>query len=270
MAPHVDLVLGEVRLIDLQENASLRASFLDVQAPWIAAGVRRWLGLVRTDGAWPVFVLAAWQSDAPTRLLGTVVGVWAPQPIGRFDDLLETECPDGLRGAARPQDGVWHFVAATVSPQAEGLNLGRRLVGAALDWMTLHAPNARARTLSPAVGLPGVAALLHGTDPIRDAVLHVANAQGQPALDILRLHLGAGATLEAILRESRRDEARSGHVTLRFAYDVDTASREAQKLRYKAWLERRARQIAAGSVTALQDGALWQVENAQDAEVTAA
>ena len=264
-----DLRIAEIPLTTLRTDGQLWQAFYAVQAPWIAAGVTRWLELVRADGPWPALVVAAWRPEQPTQLLGTIVGMWAPVPVTRFDDLLEKRCPDGRIGAERPTDGVWHFIAATVGPGAEGLNLGRRLVGAALAWMAVHAPQARARTLSPAVGLPRLLGLLGDTHAVRESVLHIANAKGQPALEILRLHLGAGATLDAILTRSRRDEARSGCVTLRFAYAVDPAAREAQKARYDAWLERRTAQIATGSARALADPALWQVANAGDADVAA-
>ena len=265
-----NLRIAEIPLTTLRTDGPLWQAFCTVQAPWIAAGVTRWLELVRADGPWPALVVAAWRTERPTQLLGTIVGIWAPAPVTRFDDLLEKRCPDGLFGADRPTDGVWHFIAATVAPDGEGLNLGRRLVGAALAWMAVHAPQARARTLSPAVGLPRLLGLVGDTHGVREAVLHVANAKGQPALEILRLHLGAGATLDAILTESRRDEVRSGCVTLRFAYAVDPAVREAQKVRYNAWLERRAAQIAIGSAPALADPALWHVADAGDADVAAA
>jgi hypothetical protein len=83
----------------------------------------------------------------------------------------------------------------------------------------------------------------------------------------LRLHLGAGATLDAILPDSRRDEVRSGRVTLRFAYSTDPDAREAQKQRYKAWIARRAAAVAAGAAQRLTDGPLWRVADARDDEV---
>ena len=260
------LRLDELALATLRGDPQLWQAFCAVQAPWLAAGVARWLELVRPDGAWPAFVLAAWRPDQPTTLLGTIVGIWAPAPVARFDDLLEQRCPGGLVGADRPAGGVWHFIAATVCPEAEGLNLGRQLVGAALAWLPVHAPGARARTLSPAVGLPRLRGLL-ATGSLRDAVLRIANAKGQPALEILRLHLGAGATLDAILADSRRDEARSGGVTLRFAYALDEATRATQKAKYQAWLAGRAAQIAQGVAAPLADPALWLVADADDAAV---
>ena len=240
------LTLDEVPLTALRTGA-LWASFLHVQAPWIAAGVTRWLDLVRSDGPWPVFVVAAQRPEQPETLLGTIVGVWAPAPVSRFDDLLDNVAPRGLRGADRPSDGVWHFIAATVDPAAEGMNLGRQLVGAALTWMeTNTGPDALARTLSPAVGLPELAAWVADMpDPIHAAIYGLANAKGQPALEILRLHLGAGARLDAVLRESRGDEVRSGRVTLRFAYDRAADHRQAQADAYRAWI---AGRVLAGGV----------------------
>ena len=267
--PEDDLILDEIALATLRSNPALWQAFLTVQAPWIDAGVVRWLDLVHADGPWPVFVVAAWQPERPMELLGTGVGVWAAAPITRFDDLLEQRCPQGHGGADRPPGGVWHFIAATVAPAGQHLNLGRRLVGAALAWLTAHVSGAEARTLSPAVGLPRLLALLEDPQGTREAVLHVANSKGQPALDILRLHLGAGATLEAILLNSRRDEARSQQVTLRFAYATDVAAREAQKARYHAWLARRAEQVAGGAARPLADPALWQVAEAGDVDVAA-
>jgi GNAT superfamily N-acetyltransferase len=263
-----DLQFNEIPLTELRQNPQLWQAFLAVQAPWIAAGVTRWLDRVRPDGPWPVLVVAATRPEAPQQLLGTIVGVWAQEPVQRFDDLLETRCPQGFVGVDRPDGGVWHFIAATVAPDAAGLNLGRRLVGAALDWLKLHAPHAQARTLSPAVGLPHLTQLLGEPHAVRDAVLHLANDKGQPALEILRLHLGAGATLDAMLLDSRQDEVRSGRVTLRFAYATDGAMRAAQKLRYEAWLNQRAAQIAAGNAQKLAMD-LWLVQDAGDANIAA-
>ena len=263
-----EVVLGEVTLEALRTQPALWQAFLDVQAPWIDAGVSRWLDLVQPNAPWPVFVIAAWSPEAPGSLLGTTLGVWAETPIARFDDLLEHACPQGFHGASRPVGGVWHFIAATASPHAAGLNLGRRLVGAALDWMQTCAPEARARTLSPAVGLPHLLTLLNDVDAVHEAVFHVANAKGQPALEILRLHLGAGAKLEAVLANSRRDEERSAHVTLRFAYPIEAAERDAQKQRYLTWMERRAAQIAAGTAKPLADPTLWQVADSGDSDVS--
>ncbi len=268
MTAQEEIALDELPLADLRRQPELWQSFLAVQTPWIEAGVTRWLDLVRPDGPWPALVMGAQRPGQTQRLLGTIVGIWAPTAVQRFDDLLEGRCPDGRVGNDRPDGGVWHFIAATVGPDGEGLNLGRRLVGAALDWLVAHTPHAQARTLSPAVGLPRLVTLLPAQDAVREAVLHLANAKGQPALEILRLHLGAGATLDAILGDSRRDEVRSGQVTLRFAYATDPAAREAQKARYQAWLARRAEQIAAGSARRL--GEAWQVADAADADVTAA
>ena len=269
-----DLVFNEITLAELRDNPTLWQAFLAVQAPWQAAGVTRWLDLLAPPrptqrAPWPVMVLAARRRDAAAELLGTIVGVWAATPVNRFDDLLEQRCPQGFAGTDRPDGGVWHFIAATVAPQAAGLNLGRRLVGAALDWVAAHGHLAQARTLSPAVGLPHLLALLGDEAAVREAVLHVANDQGQPALEILRLHLGAGATLDAILLESRCDEVRSGRVTLRFAYALDAAARAAQRRRYDAWLARRRGQIVAGSARALDAGKLWRVVDASDADVAA-
>lgn len=260
-----DLILDEIPLTTLRE-AGLWAEFLHVQAPWIEAGVSRWLDLLRTEGPWPVFVVAAWEQGAPDHLLGTIVGVWAPAPVTRFDVLLETAEPGGRRGANRPTGGVWHFVAATVGPDAAGRNLGRLLVGGALHWMDTHASNdALARTLSPAVGLPGLLEVVQSPPiPLHTAVLQLANAKGYPALEILRLHLGAGARLEAVLPNSRRDEVRSGRVTLRFAYDRDPDARRAQALRYQAWVERRAAAVATG----IKHGDLWEVGDCGDADVS--
>ena len=267
MTAHDEIALEELPLAELRGQPALWQSFLTVQTPWIEAGVTRWLDLVRPEGPWPAFVMGARRPGQPQQLLGTIVGIWAPTAVARFDDLLEGRCPTGHGGSDRPDGGVWHFIAATVGPDGEGLNLGRRLVGAALDWLVAHTPHAQARTLSPAVGLPRLLTLLPEPDAVREAVLHVANAKGQPELEILRLHLGAGATLDAILEESRQDEVRSGRVTLRFAYATDPAAREAQKTRYQAWLARRAAQIAAGVARPL--GEAWLVADAADADVAA-
>lgn len=263
----MEIVLGEIQLTELRARPELWQAFLAVQAPWLQAGVTRWLDLVRAEGPWPAFVIAARRPERPEHLLGTIVGIWAQTPVERFDDLLEKRCPLGYVGADRPSDGVWHFIAATAAPDAEGLGLGRKLVGAALEWLDHFAPQAQARTLSPAVGLPALLAALGDPRAIPEAVMHLANAEGQPALEILRLHLGAGATLDAILPASRRDEVRSAGVTLRFAYARDPTALAAQKLRYRAWLARRAAAIAAGEGRPVADSGRWQVDDLADADV---
>lgn len=246
---------GEVALDRLRGDPALWLDFLAVQQPWIDAGVTRWLDLVRADGPWPCFVVAAWRPEQPDHLLGTVIGIWAAQPVSRFDDLLEHACPGGWRGVDRPAGGVWHFIAATAGKDADGLGLGRQLVGFALAWMDQFAPDALARTLSPAVGLPELLALTGGD--VARAVHGLVTQGGQPALPILRLHLGAGATLDAILEDSRRDEVRSGRVTLRFAYDRDANRRAAQRQQYREQVATRADTIAAGGLSRVSDADYW-------------
>jgi hypothetical protein len=245
-----------------------------VQRPWQERGVSAWVDLVRPDGPWPVVVFGA--SAAAVPLLGTLVAVWAPAPLDRFDDLYDAVCPGGHRGGDRPRGGVWHFIAVTRRAQARGLRVGRRLVAAALAWVACHDPGAGARTLSPAVGLPelvrATASRLGGASVGPDVALRRASdGAGRPFLPILRLHLGAGAWLERVLIASRRGDADSGGVTLRFAYSLDPVAREARADAYRDWVGDRQRAIAAGRaarVTAV-DG-LWLVGECRDERVMAA
>ena len=264
MATAAEIAFAEVSLRELRASTALWQQFLEVQAPWRDAGVVRWFELLRPEGPHPALLIAARRPAAPGLWLGTIVGIWQALPVDRFDDLLAEVPGHAPQGELRPSTGVWHFIAATVRPEADGLHLGRKLVAAALAWLDANAPEAAARTLSPAVGLPGLCRELGPGATLADAVLGLANARGQPALEIVRLHLGAGATLEAILPESRRDERRSGGVTLRFAYDRDPAQREAQRARYAEWLVARAADIAAGRAQSVGDAGLWRVATMAD------
>lgn len=264
------LLFREFSLQELREPQTWQ-QFLHIQQPWIEAGVTRWLQLLSPLPSekplnHPVFVLGAALQTQPDRLLGTLVGTWQEAPIARFDDLLEKPLEHPHLATDRPLDGVWHFIAVTVAHEAEGQHLGRALVGAGLAWLDHNAPHARARTLSPAVGLPKLMELVENLpNPQREAILHLADDQGRPLLEILRLHLGAGATLEAILPDSRRDEVRSGRVTLRFAYEREPDKREQQKLAYHAWIERRKILIQQGNARKVADH--WLLPDCHDAQI---
>lgn len=246
------IVYAELPLDRVGPAGDLRPAFLRVQQPWVDDGIARWLDLVAPAGGWPVTVLAAWTDDAPDRLLATLVGVWAPAPIDRFDDLLEGRAVPAHSGTDRPSGGVWHFIAVTTAPEAKDLSLSRPLLAEGLAWVTRVSPTALARTLSPAVGLPALAERLQDGDfrTRAQAVLRrLSDVRGRPALPILSLHPGAGATLEKVLWDSRADEIRSGRVTLRFAYPLDPQEREANRQRFQAWVARRAEAVQRGEAT---------------------
>ena len=263
--------IDEIPLERLRPSGDLRREFERVQAPWLRAGIGRWLDLLRPDADWPVVALAAHAGD-PAAMLGTVFGVWAPEPLQRFDDLLEGRCATGDKGADRPAGGAWHFIAATTAPGGRGMGLGRGLLGGAAQWVEAQARGAQIRTLSPVVGLPELAGC--GPDDAdwqlaaTDALRRLATADGKPALLILTLHLGAGATLDAILFNSRADEQRSGRVSLRFAYGWGADNRAAQAQRYDRWLADRRRCIADGLATPVPgtDKLLW-LPDCDDARV---
>lgn len=277
-----EIRICEVPLQDFDKDETSYQAFLEIHRSWASAGVTRWFSLLRADGDWPIFVLAAKEEGRPNGpWLGSIVGVWSSRPIDRFDDLLEMR--SGLMGAARPKGGAWHLIAATVSPKAQGMDLGRRLVGAALDWIKQLSSDARAFTLSPADGLPGLveqiqvfwegsaagasmSAMEPGFVSMVPYVIHsVCRGDGMPALPILRLHLGAGASLDRVLFHSRADEIRGGGVNFRFAYSLDASVRLARKEHYLRWCEARAQAIRDGDAHRIgnKDG-LWWVVGFQD------
>jgi hypothetical protein len=240
-----------IPLSDLVQGAPLGEAFDALHQPdWFGHGIYRWRDLVRPDGSWPIVVLG--DLPEPGRLLGTIVGTWAPAPIARFDDLLETACDGGWRAPGRPSGGSWHFFALTVAESARGAGLQQQLVAAALDWVVRHTPGAGVRTLSPAQGLPGLVGLVPARfapspdERAEAAIVGLCDARGRSALPILRLHPVNGADLEAVLHRSRRDEARSGQVTLRFSYALNEGDRARQRSRHDAFVAARAAAIAAG------------------------
>lgn len=253
---------------ELQRGGRLHEAFRDLhQQDWIGEGIARWLALLEPDSRWPLVVLGATDADPQrTFLHGTIVGVWATEPIARFDDLLEL--PGTLHRDARPTGGYWHFIAVTTHPDSRDLRLGRPLLQAALAFAT-EAGAEGARTLSPAVRAAELVQLLGWQSlpvPVRLARLlrRVADNNGKPVLPILQLHPASGATLEALLWPSRRDEVRSDGATLRFSYPLDSAIRERHAARYRTWLTERASLVSRGRATALPGG-LWLLPEHDDA-----
>lgn len=260
--------INELALGRLEPGGDLRPSFEALhRQDWLDQGIGRWLRLIGPRAAWPVVVLGA---EVEGGLLGTIVGVWAPQPVERFDDLLEARCPGGLVGADRPAGGSWHFIAVTTDPRQRHLALGRPLLAAALGWVQRQ-PGAEMRTLSPAVGLQEALARLGSDRDDRAAVLRIilrlARTDGAAHLAILGLHPAQGAQLEQVLWRSRADELRSAQVTLRFRYVLDDAARAAQQQAYRDWLERRRQCIAAGGAAAAALPERWWLPDCGDAAI---
>jgi hypothetical protein len=247
---------------DLAKAGRLHAAFCDLHhADWLQAGIVRWLALLEPQSSWPLVVLGVELADQlqPT-LAGTIVGVWAPTPVDRFDDLLETTCQGTLGRDSRPTGGFWHFIAVTTHPQHRELRLGRPLLDAALAFVA-NLEGSGARTLSPAVRAHDLAVALGWLDlpvPQRMARLlrRVTDTQGRPMLPILQLHPASGAVVEAVLWQSRRDEIRSDGVTLRFAYPLEADLRARNKQCYQEWLHIRQQAVQAGRTTPLRDGLL--------------
>ena len=264
------LEISEIRLERLAPQGDLRGALEAIhRVDWLDQGIRRWLSLLDPLGPWPVMVLGGHGEGG---LAGTIVGVWAQQPIERFDDLLESACPQQWRGADRPDGGFWHFIAVTTDPQQRQLALGRPLLGAALQWVKQRS-GAQMRTLSPAVGLADALKMLPNSGEFRPAARRVlqslARCDGAGHLPILGLHPAAGATLEKVLWDSRSDEKRSCGVTLRFAYPLDDGERLAQQQVYRQWLARRAETIAQGTATPAELPDRWWVPDCGDRLVIA-
>ena len=232
----------EVALSEIAPDGAARSAFLELHAPWTGRGLTRWLSLLAPDARRPVLVVGAYD-EGDGALLGAVIGVWDEAPCERFDDLFE-----GLPGARhaptdRPADGAWHLISVTTTESAEvrNLGLGRTLLGNILAILGATG-HTRVCTMSPALGLPELAAVWpYGVD---DAVLHAARADARPALQVMRLHLGGGATLDRVLHDSRRDDRASGGINLRFCYSTSPAERLAQKQRWQRWIAARAADLA--------------------------
>jgi hypothetical protein len=249
-------------LADLAKAGRLHAAFCDLhRADWLQAGIVRWLTLLEPHSSWPLVVLGTELPDQTTpTLAGTIVGIWAPTPMERFDDLLERRCPGEPGRDSRPAGGYWHFIAVTTHPKHRELRLGRPLLDAALAFVTRQ-PGSSARTLSPAIRAHDLALALGWHDmpvPQRMARLlrRVTDPDGRPVLPILQLHPASGAVVEAVLWQSRRDEVRSDHVTLRFAYPLDPDVRANNQQNYQQWLKIRQQAVQAGQATPLSDGLL--------------
>lgn len=261
-------VISEISLERLTVQGDLRSAFESIhRADWLDQGISRWLTLLDPRGPWPIAVLGA---CADVGLAGTIVGVWAPYPIDRFDDLLEASCPQACRGSDRPIGGYWHFIAVTTDPQQRHLALGRPLLAAALTWVRQQR-GAQMRTLSPAVGLAAAVESLGMAGDLRSDALRIlrslARSDGSGHLPILGLHPASGATLEKVLWNSRRDEQRSLGVTLRFAYPMDELARQAQQVVYRQWLAERAEAIAVGRALPAALPERWWVPDCRDERV---
>ncbi len=272
--PRPEVAVAELDLAALAAEGPLRRRFLAIHGPdWIDLGIARWVDLLQPAGGWPVRVLGAFaltggreQVDpAPSALIGAIIGVHGPEPIDRFDDLLECRSPNGARALDRPAGGRWHFIALSVASEARDGGAAQALLAASLQWVASQ-PGASACTLSPALGLRHAlqamnlgaeawaagcsrAALDADTAPFQSAVWRVlrqlGDAEGRPALPIFALHPKGGAWLEQVLFASRRDEHRSANVTLRFRYDLEPAARAAHRAAYAAWCARRAQRASA-------------------------
>lgn len=264
----VPIKIEEIALERLGQGGALRGAFEALhRQDWLDHGIHRWLRLVEPAGPWPLVVLAAEHGGA---LAGTIVGVWAQQPIERFDDLLETACPQGFLAGDRPAGGSWHFIAVTTDPALRQLALGRPLLAAALAWVKQQ-PHAEMRTLSPAVGLQDALDRLGANGDVRAQVRRIvarlAKADGAAHLAILGLHPAQGAQLEKFLWSSRADEKRSAQVTLRFKYRLDDAERAAQQQVYRQWLARRGACIAQGLAQAAEIADRWWLPDCGDHEI---
>ena len=260
--------IAEIALSRLSAQGELRAELESIhRLDWLDQGISRWLKLLDPQGPWPVVVLGA---RTPVGLAGTIVGVWAPQPIDRFDDLLESACPQPHHGSDRPAGGYWHFIAVTTDPRQRELALGRPLLAAALAFVRQQ-PMAQMRTLSPAVGLAEALRTLELPGDLRDNCLRVlrslARVDGGGHLPILGLHPASGATLEKVLWNSRFDEKRSLGITLRFTYDLSPSALESQKAAYRQWLAGRSAAIADGRALPAPLAQRWWVPDCGDLRI---
>jgi len=255
--------MREVELVEIRPDGPIRSDFLELHAPWIDRGLTRWLSLLDPGGRRPVVVVGAF-AESGLALLGAVIGVWSQRPCERFDELLEApNGADTMRGVTdRPLGGAWHLISVTTTDAIEVRNTGlaRRLVGDIL--MLLGATgHAFVRTLSPALGLPELNAIWpFGTD---DAVMHAARSDGRPVLQVMRLHLGGGATLERVLHASRGDDQASGGISLRFRYATRSAERLLQKQRWRSWIDARASRLTR-IVDEHEGGPLYRADPSHD------
>jgi len=222
----------EIRAEELVPGQPLREAFLALHDVWIGRGLVRWLALLRPDAPLPALIVGAFDRG---RLDGVVLGIWSSEPCPRFDALFDITIGPGL--TARPASGAWHLVSVTTAPSAAAHGLGRHLLARVLSMLAATG-HAEARTLSPALDLPHLAAVWPGS--LEDAVLHAARPDGRPVMQVMRLHLGGGARLEAVLRSSRGDDAASGFSNLRFRYATDPTARAAQKERWQRWVAGRS------------------------------
>lgn len=262
-------VIGPLPAERVAPGGDLRQAFLRVEEPWRERGLTRWFELVRPDGPWPVAIVGAWPEGRPQDLQGTIVAVWAPRLLARFDDLLEASGASRPVAEGWPRGGAWHFIAVTTLPTARGTGLGRRLARAALGELAERDPSTTICTLSPAIGLARLAERVDagsGAEDFRGRVravlLRGADEEGRPLLPIQRFHLGNGATLGAILFDSRRDDSSSGRVTLRFHYPLDPEARRANLEAFGRGVEDRRRRLRSGKGSGLPGGAgAWLMDD---------
>ena len=238
--------IEEVPLQRIAPHGDLRTRFIEVQHPWINRGVDRWISLLEPTSHWPVRVTGAFDSEG--LLLATLVRVFSPFTLDRFDRLFERGAHRSPHEPCRP---TWHFIAVTRHEDGRGLGLGRKLVKATLDLVSQQTPDAYVCTLSPAVGIKKLTTQLQPDDGwTRDTALRTireaSHTDGKPLLPVLRLHLAAGAALDAVLWQSRQDDVDSGNITLRFTYALEQEARSEAMARYMAWVAERARTISEG------------------------
>ncbi len=252
--------IRDIPLPDIARGGPLRAAFETLHHQWTDRGLTRWLDLFEPDHHRPVLALGAFLDG---QLIGAVIGVWHPTPCDRFDALLESD--PNMPKSARPAHGAWHLIAVTTAEdnRTRGTGLGRVLLGHILELLR-DTGHAEVLTLSPVVGLPRLLALWDG--PLEDAVLHASLEDGRPFLPIMRLHLGAGARLDAILRDSRHDDLESAQANLRFRYSTTAQTRATQRQSWDRWVGLRSN--ALSQIDTDIDPKLWRAAPQEDSLVS--
>lgn len=276
--PSSQVEIREIPIGDLAVESELYARFETIhERGWLRHGIRRWLTLLSPASKHPVVVLGAWDLAlaGSASLCGAIVGVWGDTPVRRFDDLLPAvdglepelaqvpdtrvdgpfaQVPDTRANSpeTRPSGGFWHFVAVTKAPDTEH-RVANPLLEAALEFVQNQRGAAQARTLSPIGGLDRVWTKLGDGQQqpppatfVRQCLESLCTADGKGHFPITWLHPARGATLEAVLHDSRRDERRSCAITLRFAYDLDPQVRAENAAAWAAFLAARGEAVRAG------------------------